>query len=178
MAPILVSQRADMSPISSRKAGQFVRSAARRLARVRCVNKQLFRLGAALWSSLTCSCALVVLLLLPAPPATAQVPSEAVARALELARHAATLLAPRQARVMVQAGVLDARLTLAPCTQVDAYLPAGAPAWGHSWVGLRCTAGAARWNVFLPVTVQVWAAGLVACIMYGGPEPIAPVSKP
>jgi flagella basal body P-ring formation protein FlgA len=34
--------------------------------------------------------------------------------------------------------------------------------WGRSRIGLRCTAGAVKWNVFLPVTVQVFAPAAVA----------------
>ena len=151
-----------MSPNSGRKSGHFMRSVALRLARVRGVNIPLLRSPRwpAAWPAVWPAVWLAWLLC--ALPAAAQVPSDALARALDLARQAATALAPRQARVQVQAGALDARLTLAPCAQIDAYLPAGAPAFGHTRVGLRCTAGAARWNVFLPVTVQVWAPGLVA----------------
>ena len=32
---------------------------------------------------------------------------------------------------------------------------------GRTRVGLRCTQGATAWNVFLPVTVQAWAAAAV-----------------
>jgi flagellar basal body P-ring formation protein FlgA len=66
------------------------------------------------------------------------------------------------ARVEVIPGQLDARLRLAPCARIEPYLPAGAPAWGRTRVGLRCTDGSARWNVFLPVQVRVWAPALVA----------------
>lgn len=66
------------------------------------------------------------------------------------------------ARVEVIPGQLDARLRLAPCARIEPYLPTGAPAWGRTRVGLRCTDGNARWNVFLPVQVRVWAPALVA----------------
>jgi flagella basal body P-ring formation protein FlgA len=65
------------------------------------------------------------------------------------------------ARVEVALGQLDPRLKLAPCNQIDPYLPAGSRPWGRTRVGLRCTSGPTRWNVFLPVTVQVWAPALV-----------------
>jgi flagellar basal body P-ring formation protein FlgA len=86
---------------------------------------------------------------------------ELLQRAATLARDAAASLAPPLARIDVQPGALDSRLQLAPCAQVQAYLPAGASAWGRTRVGLRCTDGAARWNVFLPVLVQVWAPAVV-----------------
>lgn len=86
--------------------------------------------------------------------------SRPVAAALELVRTSAAALAPAGARVEAQAGALDPRLRLAPCREVQSYLPAGAPAWGRTRVALRCMDGMARWNVFLPVTVSVWAPAL------------------
>jgi flagella basal body P-ring formation protein FlgA len=61
------------------------------------------------------------------------------------------------ARIEVELGRLDPRLRLAPCGRIEPYLPTGSRPWGRTRVGLRCTDGAARWNVFLPVTVRVWA---------------------
>jgi flagella basal body P-ring formation protein FlgA len=95
-------------------------------------------------------------------PVRFQLPEAAVAQALALVSQAATAIAPVTARVVVQAGVLDSRLNLAPCTQVLAFLPAGVPAWGRTRVGLRCADGAARWQVFLPVQVQVLAPAVVS----------------
>lgn len=59
-------------------------------------------------------------------------------------------------RMSVQVGALDSRLTLAPCAQVEPYLPPGTRLWGKTRVGLRCIDGASRWNVFLPVHVQAF----------------------
>lgn len=70
--------------------------------------------------------------------------------------------APAQARVEVELGQLDARLRLAPCGQVQPYLPHGLKMWGKSRIGLRCVDGQARWNVSLPVTVRVFSRALVA----------------
>ncbi len=91
-----------------------------------------------------------------------QLPPEVLARALALAGDAGRAVAPREARIEVVPGRLDARLSLAPCARVEPYLPSGVPAWGRTRVGLRCTDGATRWNVFLPVTVQAWAPALVS----------------
>jgi flagella basal body P-ring formation protein FlgA len=91
----------------------------------------------------------------------AQVPPAALARALSLASEAAQAVAPRAARVSVEAGRLDSRLVLAACARAEAYLPAGVAAYGHVRVGLRCTDGVTRWNIFLPVNVQVFAPALV-----------------
>jgi flagellar basal body P-ring formation protein FlgA len=90
-----------------------------------------------------------------------QLPAVAVQQALTLARQAASVNAPAQARVVAEAGNLDPRLNLAPCARVEAHLLPGVPAWGRTRVGLRCTDGLARWNVSLPVLVQVWAPAVV-----------------
>ena len=65
-------------------------------------------------------------------------------------------------RMEVHVGKLDARLQLAPCNQVEPYLPVGSKLWGRTRIGLRCIEPGARpWNVFLPVTVQAWGMGWV-----------------
>jgi flagella basal body P-ring formation protein FlgA len=64
-------------------------------------------------------------------------------------------------RIEVIAGALDPRLRLAPCSPVEAYLPAGVRAWGRTRIGLRCEQGTTRWNVWLPLTVRVWAPAVV-----------------
>ncbi len=112
---------------------------------------------------------LLVLACTLAPPAWAQVhpagagiTPEVLAQALQLAAQAAQALAPPKARVVALPGALDSRLTLAPCDRVQPFLPAGVPPWGRSRVGLRCTQGPVAWQVYLPVTVQVWAPAPVA----------------
>jgi flagellar basal body P-ring formation protein FlgA len=65
-------------------------------------------------------------------------------------------------RVDVQVGQLDPRLRLAPCQRVEPYLPAGTRLWGRTRIGVRCTDGVSRWNVYLPVTVKVYGQALVA----------------
>ena len=86
-------------------------------------------------------------------------PPEWGARVEQLALQAAqAALGPRtDVKIEVQAGRLDPRLRLAPCARVDFYLPAGQRPWGSSRVGVRCLEGPSRWNVFLPLTVRVWA---------------------
>ncbi|WP_428420091.1 flagellar basal body P-ring formation chaperone FlgA [Methylibium sp.] len=65
-------------------------------------------------------------------------------------------------RVEVEAGSLDPRLKLAPCQQIEPYLPAGFKPWGRTRVGLRCLQGPTKWNVYLPITVKVFGRALVA----------------
>jgi flagellar basal body P-ring formation protein FlgA len=79
-----------------------------------------------------------------------------------LGQQAGTALAPGAVRVEVEPGRLDPRLRLAPCEHIEAYLPVGARAWGRTRVGLRCVQGATLWNVYLPITVKVFAPGWVA----------------
>ncbi len=59
-------------------------------------------------------------------------------------------------RMVVQVGSLDSRLSLAPCAQVEPYMPTGTRLWGKTRIGLRCIDGPSRWNVFLPVQVQAF----------------------
>jgi flagella basal body P-ring formation protein FlgA len=86
------------------------------------------------------------------------------ARVEQLATQAARAAfgANSQVRVEVVAGALDPRLKLAPCQRVDVYLPAGQRVWGRSRIGLRCLEGPVAWNVYLPLTVKVFAPSLVA----------------
>ena len=64
-------------------------------------------------------------------------------------------------RMEVVVGALDARLRLAPCARIEPYLPVGARLWGRSRLGLRCSDGPVRWNVFLPLTVKAWGPAWV-----------------
>lgn len=99
----------------------------------------------------------------PSPsPAHASLAPEFLAQATALVQQSAQAGAPRGARVVALPGALGPRLLLAPCTQVQPFLPAGVLPWGRSRVGLRCLQGPVAWQVFLPVTVQVWAPAVVA----------------
>lgn len=68
---------------------------------------------------------------------------------------------PGAPRVEVVVGQLDPRLRLAPCERIEPYLPPNVRLWGRSRVGLRCRQGPSAWNVYLPVTIKVWARALV-----------------
>ena len=92
-----------------------------------------------------------------APLATQGVEAEYQRIALQWARGAAKDATPTSdtpLKLDVSVGGLDPRLRLAPCSNVEAYLPPGARFWGHSRVGLRCVDGVAKWNVSLPMTVK------------------------
>ncbi|MDH0865190.1 flagellar basal body P-ring formation chaperone FlgA [Mitsuaria sp. GD03876] len=79
-----------------------------------------------------------------------------------LAMAGARQVAPNQARVEVELGRLDPRLRLAPCAQIQPYLPAGSRMWGRTRLGLRCLSGVTKWNVTLPLTIKVYGQAFVA----------------
>ncbi len=111
----------------------------------------------------------LVLLLFIALPASAQQGLDAavIERARLMAETAARTVAPPGARVVVEAGTLDARLRLAPCAEIQPFLPAGMAAWGRTRVGLRCLVGASKWSVTVPMQVRVFARAVVSA----GPLP-------
>jgi flagella basal body P-ring formation protein FlgA len=118
------------------------------LPKVRPVNK---------WLLLPC-------LLVPLGAASTPFDAALAVRVQAMASEASRQAAPGL-RVEVRVGALDARLKLAPCTSIEPYLPAGTRLWGPARIGLRCNDAGVRWNVFLPVTVDVYGPGLIA----GGP---------
>ena len=67
----------------------------------------------------------------------------------------------RAPRVAIEIGKLDPRLRLAPCQRIEPQLPAQGALWGRTRIGLRCTEGERPWQVWLPVTVKVFAPALV-----------------
>lgn len=66
-----------------------------------------------------------------------------------------------QPRVDIEIGKLDPRLRLAPCKRIEPQLPAQGLLWGRTRIGLRCVEGERPWQVWLPVTVKVFAPALV-----------------
>jgi len=143
-----------MSGISKVKAGQFRPRGRQPLPKVPdMLRRTAFLIGLALAGTQACAQAVL-------EPAL-------VERVRQLAETAARATAPAGTRVAVEIGQLDSRLRLAPCAQVQPYLPPGVAVWGRSRIGLRCTAGAARWNVTLPVRVAVFGRVVVA----SGPLP-------
>lgn len=96
--------------------------------------------------------------------------------ALKWARDTAPGSLPSGAalRLEVSVGALDNRLKLAPCGNIEPYLPPGSRLWGRSRVGLRCVDGMTRWNVTLPVTVRALGQ---AWVIKGQIAPNAPVTS-
>jgi flagellar basal body P-ring formation protein FlgA len=96
---------------------------------------------------------------------------DAVAQRVQSLANEASRQAARGLRVDVRVGELDPRLKLAPCADVQPYLPVAMKLWGAARIGLRCADVGVRWNVFLPITVDVFGPGLVVV----GPLPTGAV---
>ncbi len=153
-----------MSPISGQKSGQFGPWRAPAAGTVPDVTKPV----AALLSPIAlCACTVLCGWPLHAGAATgvAALPAPlqgAMPQALALLSQAAGAQAPDGARIELEVGRVDGRLQPAACEQVQAHLLPAAPVWGRTRIGLRCLRGAVAWNVFVPVTVKVWAPALAA----------------
>lgn len=112
--------------------------------------------------------AALVLMLCAAVGAQEAAPSLALGEALEQQVRALALAPPANPppagapRLDLSLGQLDPRLRLAPCAHVEPYVPDGARLWGKSRIGLRCTQGGVKWNVYLPITVKAFGPGWVA----------------
>ena len=70
-------------------------------------------------------------------------------------------------QVSVSVGAVDARMSLAACPAPQAFLAAGARAWGKTTVGVRCAAPSA-WTVYIQAQVAVRADYVAAAV------PLAP----
>ena len=64
-------------------------------------------------------------------------------------------------RVEVLIGTPDSRLTLAPCPNMQPFIPTGARLWGRTTLGVRCVGGP-TWQVFLPANIKVYGQAPVA----------------
>ena len=64
-------------------------------------------------------------------------------------------------RMDLTLGALDPRLKLAPCGNMEPYLPVGAKLWGKTRIAVRCVDGLTRWNVSLPATINAWGLAWV-----------------
>jgi flagellar basal body P-ring formation protein FlgA len=136
-----------MSRIRTRLTALFQPTSCVRLPTVRGVNKAF--------------AVLLLSVLAPCGAAAAVLDDVLAQRVQSLANEASKQGAPGL-RAQVRVGQLDPRLKLAPCANVQPYLPEGMKLWGNARIGLRCADTGVRWNVFLPITVDVFGPGLVA----------------
>ena len=93
--------------------------------------------------------------------AGAAVLDDALAQRVQSLASAASRQAAPDLHVEVRIGQLDPRLKLAPCNTVQPYLPVGMKLWGNARIGLRCADAGVRWNVFLPIQVDVFGPAWV-----------------
>jgi flagella basal body P-ring formation protein FlgA len=98
----------------------------------------------------------------PAEPAASGLAGALEQQVRQLALTGGHAAQPGAPRIEVLVGQLDPRLRLAPCQQVQPYVPDGARMWGKSRIGLRCVQGPTKWNVYLPITVKVFGPALAA----------------
>lgn len=109
--------------------------------------------------SLAVVCALLAATGVPAAPEPAL---DEQVRALVAPLVALPEPARANARVEIELGQLDPRLKLAPCRRIEPRWNPTARAWGRTHVALRCVDGERHWQVYLPLTVRVFAPALVA----------------
>lgn len=64
-------------------------------------------------------------------------------------------------QVTIQTGAIDPRLKLAPCADVNVFMPRGSRPWGKTSVGLKCEAPS-PWTIYVQATVKVSGQYLVA----------------
>lgn len=175
--PILESRAPDYSPISGHIRALFAALGpppARRVHRVEKHRAPVRRTAAAIVLAAASAWA---------GGAAAETLSPATLQAVQaLAQGAAGALAASGMRIEVVPGTLDPRLKLAPCARIEPYLPPGVRPWGRARIGLRCRGGAVAWNVYLPVTIEVWGPGVVVdaalpagAVLEAGQLRIAPV---
>ena len=93
--------------------------------------------------------------------AQANLSADVVASARAWIDNAVAQSAAPNLRMEVSVGALDSRLRLAPCTQVEPYIPVGTKLWGKTRLGLRCLQGSSKWNVFLPLTIKAFGPAWV-----------------
>ncbi len=76
-------------------------------------------------------------------------------------------------RLELEISRVDPRNHLAPCQAAEAFVPPNVRLWGRSRVGVRCTEGA-RWTVYVPLEVRVYAQVAVAARSISIGQTIAP----
>ena len=151
------SRGPNLSPNSGRFTGQFAA-----LRHGTCRYSAGMNFGSALAVKLLATFALFVYTTLPAAAQPVDVGAGLEQQVRDLALASTRGGAAGTPRIEIVVGLLDPRLRLAPCTHVEPYLPEGVRLWGRSRIGLRCTAGSIKWNVYLPITVKVFGNALVA----------------
>ena len=111
--------------------------------------------------SLAAACCWAAALALPATAAPIDAAVLIAAQQLATERAIAAWGSQPYKRVVVKLGTVDSQLRLAPCVQIEAFLPGGVPPWGATRMGLHCADSPQGWRVSLGASVQIIVAGLV-----------------
>ncbi len=82
-----------------------------------------------------------------------------ISGAIEQLLHQQTIGLP--GRVSFTIGAIDRNLNLPVCAAPEVFMAAGARVWGNTSVGVRCI-GNSPWTIYVPVSVRVMAAVVVA----------------
>jgi flagella basal body P-ring formation protein FlgA len=120
--------------------------------------------------AILCSPSLALLGLLLAPSVRAAVDPAETARTFAADQVAA--LHPGLV-AQIEAGDPDPQRRLQACAQAEASLRPGARLWGHSFVTVRCQAGA-RWSISVPVDVRLFGQAWVAAQPIPALAPLTP----
>jgi flagella basal body P-ring formation protein FlgA len=96
--------------------------------------------------------ALLAILLSLASPASAR--QDAAPVRAEVGRFLAAQTRSLSGQVTIQVGEFSADNQLAPCLQLEAFLPPNGRAWGRISVGVRCLAPVS-WTAWVPADVRV-----------------------
>jgi flagella basal body P-ring formation protein FlgA len=64
-------------------------------------------------------------------------------------------------KIAIKVDDIDPRLSLTPCTQLEAFLPAGAQLLGKTSIGVRCN-DKNGWSIFIPASITVTINMLVS----------------
>jgi flagella basal body P-ring formation protein FlgA len=82
-------------------------------------------------------------------------------------------VAPNGGEIEVVVGEPDARLRLAPCDEMEPFVPTGARLIGRTSLGVRCTKGA-NWVVYVPVQIKLFVDAWVAARPIARGQPLLP----
>ena len=82
-------------------------------------------------------------------------------------------VAPNGGEIEVVVGEPDPRLKLAPCEQMEPFVPQGARLIGRTSLGVRCRAGA-NWVVYVPVQIKLFVDAWVAARPIARGQPLQP----
>ncbi len=84
------------------------------------------------------------------------------AQIIEMANQRALNSVPKNSKIEIKLGSVDSRFKLSPCEKVEPYFPPATPSWGRMRMGLKCVEGEKKWNINIPLTVEVTTKAIAA----------------